>query len=425
VFAGRFGSIIPTRKVLVKFDENLGEVEIADVLAEQGAGAMKRFPLGGMMNAFAIEVASRSGIEVLALANRLAVQPEVLTAESNMMFSGRSGHIPNDPSFSESWGHHNTGQLDGTPDMDVDVPEAWERTKGGDFVTTIIIDTGVEQLHPDLHQLFGFDVTDDAGDGGPMNACDNHGTPVAGIVASTIDNNLGTAGVAPEAWIRSIRTFQSVVSTGCNSTPGWETETQWTIDALVFAESLNARVTNNINFYDFQSPSIAQKYQETRDEGMLHFASAGNDAVQHVEYPASLPSVHAVTAISRTGNQASFSSWGAEVTFTAPGDDLFTTDRTGSDGWTSGDYAPDVWGTSFSSPMIAGVAALLVSEASSLDADEVDALLRSSALDLGAPGWDQIYGWGLPKAAAALEALDRFADSFESGDTSQWSFSSP
>jgi subtilisin family serine protease len=104
---------------------------------------------------------------------------------------------------------------------------------------------------------------------------------------------------------------------------------------------------------------------------------------------------------------------------------LFTTDRTGSDGWTSGDYAPDVWGTSFSSPMIAGVAALLVSEASSLDADEVDALLRSSALDLGAPGWDQIYGWGLPKAAAALEALDRFADSFESGDTSQWSFSSP
>jgi subtilisin family serine protease len=184
-------------------------------------------------------------------------------------------------------------------------------------------------------------------------------------------------------------------------------------------------VTNNSNFYGFQSSTIASAYEDTRAAGLIHFASAGNSAIQLVEYPASLPSVDAITAIDCTGNRASFSSWGPEVAFTGPGEDLFTTDRVGSAGWTTGDYVSGVSGTSFSSPTIAGVAALLLSDAYSLDADEIDACLRASSVDLGASGWDQFYGWGLPKAAAALDCLDLFSDSFESGDTSSWSSSTP
>lgn len=425
VFAGDLGSIVPTRTILVQFRSDLGQAEIVKALDELGVGSLKRSPLGSMENAFEIEAGSRSGIEVLKLANLLAVQPEVVAAEPDMMFEGRSGHIPNDPNFSASWGLHNTGQLGGTPNIDVDGPESWDRNTGSPSVVTVIIDTGVDQNHADLHQLPGVDVTSDGGNGGPVNSCDNHGTPVAGIVGSVMNNGLGTAGVAPDAWIASARTFISVVDPQLDCDEGWSTLSSWTVEALDWAQAMGVRVTNNSNFYNFQSSIIASKYQETRDAGMVHFASAGNSAIPHVEWPASLPSVNAITAIASSGNRASFSSWGAEVAFTGPGDNLFTTDRTGFAGWTTGDYAPNVWGTSFSSPMIAGVAAVLLSEAYSLDADEVDALLRASALDLGAAGWDQIFGWGLPKSSEALEALDFFSDSFESGDTSQWSVSKP
>lgn len=427
VFTGDFGPIIPSRSILVRFRGDLTEGEIAGALDRFGIAGAKRFAFGNMHNTYKIQTAFRSGIETLRMANQLAVQPEVVAAEPDMMFSGRSALTPNDPNFSVSWGLHNTGQLGGTPDMDIDAPEAWDRTtgSGSSTILTVIIDTGVEQTHPDLHQFPGSDFTSQAGDGGPINVCDNHGTPVAGVVGSTIDNGLGTAGVAPGAWIISARTFISTMDADGNCV-GWETFSSWTVDALAWAEVINARVTNNSNFYGFQSSIIASTYQDTRDsKGMVHFASAGNFSIPQVEWPAALPSVHAITAIERSGNRASFSSWGAEVAFTGPGDYITTTDRTGSAGYTSIDYVLNISGTSYSTPMIAGVAALLFSEAYSLDADEVDTLLRSSAVDLGPAGWDQIFGWGLPNAAQALSGLDLFSDDFESGDTSEWSVSKP
>lgn len=421
VFTSDFGVIIPTPNLLVQFGAAVTETQIEKLMHELGMGTSSRSPLGTMKNTFVVQPGSRSGVEVLKLANQLALQPEVVAAEADMLFDGRSSFIPNDPNFSASWGLHNTGELGGTPDVDINAPESWDRNTGSGGVFTIIIDTGVDEFHPDLHQLGGIDVTFDEGHGGPVNACDNHGTAVAGFVGSRIDNGLGTVGVAPSAWILSARTFISSLT--CDGS--WSSLSSWTVDTLNWAQSINARVTNNSNSYGFQSSIIAAKYQETRDAGMVHFGSAGNRAVQEVGWPAALPSVHAITAITSSGNLASFSSWGAEASFTGPGENLFTTDRTGFDGWTRGDYIAGVGGTSYSTPMIAGVAALLISEASSLEPDEVDALLRASSVDLGASGWDPVFGWGLPKGDGALEALDLFSNSFESGDTSKWSSATP
>lgn len=423
VFVGELGPIIPSNSILVVFEDDVTETEVATALAAVGLGSTQRTALDGAWNAYSLTDVSRSGITVLERANALAQRSEVIAAEPNMVFQGQSASTPNDPFYPASWGLDNTGQTGGTPDIDIDAPEAWERTEGSSQVLTVILDTGVDQYHQDLRQLPGYDVTYDAGNGGPINSCDNHGTPVAGIVTSIIDNGLGTVGVAPKTWTISIRTFQSVVTSACDQ--GWYTETYWTVNALDLAQVLGARVTNNSNFYGFTSSVIATKYQQTRDAGLIHFASAGNFAQQFVEYPASLSSVYAVTAIEDSGNRASFSSWGPQVAFTGPGEDLYSTDRTGFAGWTSGNYASGLWGTSFSSPMVAGVTALLLSEAFSLDADEVDALLKASALDLGTTGWDQLFGWGLPKASDALEALDLFSDDFESSDTSRWSNAQP
>jgi len=428
VFSGDLGPILPTPDILVKFSESLDATTVSTVLQELGMGRMHRQPFGGMKNAYRISTNEHSGIAVMQLASQLAQRPEVVAAEPNMVFPGRGGYVPSDPDFIDSWGLHNIGQFGYTPDVDVDGPEAWDRTLGDPSIGTVIIDTGVQQDHPDLHQLAGHDFTSDGGNGGPVNSCDIHGTAVAGISGSTVDNGLGSAGAAPLAWVISARTFQSIVSSQCDLS--WTADYAWTVDALDWALSIGARVTNNSNRYGVESSIVALKYQQTRDLGMIHFASGGNIDPNHpldhaIWFPAKLLSVNAITAINHDGQRASFSDWGPEAAFTGPGVDLFTTDRTGAAGFTSGDYVFRISGTSFSSPTIAGVAALLLSEASSLDADEVETLLRGSAVDLGAPGWDQYYGWGLPKAGAALQALDLFSDTFESGDLSQWSNTTP
>jgi hypothetical protein len=419
VFRGELGPIVPTQTVLVRFDERLSEAEVREVLAKEGLGAAPLEPFG-KRNLFKVRPQVGSGVELLAAANRLAVRPEVVAAEPDMIVSGRSAYVPSDPYFPVSWGHHNTGQFSGIPDMDIDAPEAWEWTKGSPAVKIVIFDTGVQQNHPDLHQLPGMDFTGQGGGGGPVSMCDRHGTPVAGIIGSTMDNGLGTAGVAAEAWIVSARTFtEDVDPPGCG--PGWSASISWSVDALNWAESIGARVTNNSNGYPFTSSVFALRYEETRAAGMVHFASAGNNGIRNLWYPSLLPSVNAIAAIQPTGTRASFSNFGPGMAFTGPGQNLFATDRTGSAGWVAGDYGSDFWGTSFSSPMIAGVAALLISHAPSLDADQVEELLKVCSVDLGAAGWDEVYGWGLPKAGCGMEAIEVFSDGFESGDVSRWS----
>ena len=143
------------------------------------------------------------------------------------------------------------------------------------------------------------------------------------------------------------------------------------MNALAWAQSIGARVSNNSNYYGFQSGAIAAEYSLTRGLGMVHFASAGNNASSTITYPASLPDVNAVAALNESGSLASFSNYGTGLALSAPGQDIYTTDRTGTNGWVSGDYV-FASGTSFASPYAAGVAALVLSIDPALNATNVE-----------------------------------------------------
>jgi subtilisin family serine protease len=263
----------------------------------------------------------------------------------------------------------------------------------------VIIDTGVQQNHPDINQITpGIDTTTETGAGGPNNGCDNHGTAVAGCVSATINNAIGVAGVAPNCRSASARTFISTLD--CSG--GWSSSSSWTVSALAWAEQIGARVTNNSNYYGFTSSAIAQKYADTRAGGMVHFAVAGNFAQASLEYPASLNSVNAVAATNRFGDRASFSSWGAGLAFSAPGESILTTDRTGSAGYSSSNYAT-LNGTSFATPYAAGVAALALSVNPNLSAVEVEQLMQQTCINLGPPGYDTGTGWGHVNALNVVE----------------------
>ena len=398
VFVDGFGGpLIPTSVILMQFNHDPSIKQVNVLLEELNAMPVTEQAWSLLPGSYKVTSCSKNGFDVIAQANALSNRSDVRFAEPDMIFTGVGGGTPNDPGFGNCWGLNNTGQSGGVVDMDMDSLESWDITTGDESILVMIIDTGVQQDHPDINQIGGMDFTSDSStNGDPVNECDNHGTLVAGCVSAIINNNLGTVGSAPNVNSVSARCY---ISTDCSG--WWIAEYSWTADALDWGLTIGVRVTNNSNKFGGSSAAVESMYEATRDAGMVHFAAAGNDASPTIIYPARLTTVNAVAALDRYGQLASFSNWGNGLAISAPGDSIYTTDRTGADGRDPGDYVLGS-GTSYASPYTAGVAALVLSVDQSLTAIEVENILFSSAMDLGDPGYDTTYGHGFVNANNAL-----------------------
>ncbi|MGP1347450.1 MAG: S8 family peptidase [Phycisphaerales bacterium] len=401
---GAGGALIPTEWALVRFAEGVDAAAARGLVEAGGFEFVGGGWLGGMEGAYRLRAGEAlrraGGRAVLDAIAGLAARDETVFAEPDLIFEGRGGSsAPNDPAFTQSWGLDNRGQSGCCVGIDLRALGAWKTTTGDASIVAVVIDTGVQPDHPDLSLLPGFDATGQNGGGAPVNDCDNHGTPVAGALGALIDNGVGSSGMAPGVSLVSARAFVSTLPTPCSG--AWGSTPSWTVACLEFASDIGARVTNNSNFYNFPSSAITSMYEMTRDAGMVHFAAAGNSGNASITYPASLATVNAVSAITPSGSLASFSSFGSGLAFAGPGVGIYTTDRTGFDGFAPGSFV-QINGTSFASPLVAGVAALMLSVDPGLMPDEIEGIMRSTALDLGTPGFDSSFGWGLPRADAAV-----------------------
>lgn len=158
---------------------------------------------------------------------RLKANPNVEYAEPNYIYS--INLIPNDPLFGQLWGLHNTGQTGGTPDADIDAPEAWDIQTGSDIVVVGVIDSGVDYTHEDLssnmwiNPFETFDGNDNdsngyiddiyginaiTGSGDPMDD-DGHGTHVAGTIGAVRNNGKGITGVSDKVRIMALKFLDS------------------------------------------------------------------------------------------------------------------------------------------------------------------------------------------------------------------------
>lgn len=392
------GPLFPTQNILLQFQPGVSKEVRHAIISKTGATILQE-DRGGRTGSFMLDSTRRNGADVLEIANELARDPRVLYAEPDMAFTGRSALTPNDPFFGNLWGLRNTTQFGGVFDADMNVPEAWDQTTGDPSIKVMIIDTGVDPSHPDINLITpGLDTTSDSGSGEPINQWDNHGTPVAGCVSAIINNNIGVVGAAPGCPSMSARCFISNSSSG-----SWNSFSSWTVNALIHANNNGFRVTNNSNGYGFTSSSIESWYNTTRNNGIVHFASSGNDSLSSPGYPASLSTVVAVGALDPDQTLTSFSNAGNFIC--APGITIQCPDRLGSAGYTSSDYTY-VQGTSFASPYAAGVAALILSAEPTLTAVQVEDILANTARDLGVPNFDATFGHGLVRADDAVaEAL--------------------
>lgn len=391
-----------TPDILVRFRPE--HAARADIHAARLGSDLSVIPANIGTAVYKLRSTSRNGFEVLDRANELAADPRIVWAEPDMMFTGGGGLIPNDTEFSNQWAVLNTGQFGGLAGFDMNVTPAWDITTGAG-VKVLVLDTGVQQDHPDINQLAGMDFTGEAGGGGPVNVCDVHGTPVGGIISSFMNNNLGTAGIAPDAQVLSARPF--IANPTCDLS--WSAMASWVAAALTWGEDQGALVSNDSNFYDgLAAQVIDDAYEDTRTNGMVHFSIAGNFSSEGCTYPGRLGSVMCVSATVVTGAPAGFTNFGSDVFLAAPGDTIRAADRTGADGFDPGDYTY-FGGTSAATPNTAGVATLLVAQSLAafnvvLTPEEVEERLRCTATDHGASGFDFFFGWGQVNAHLALTA---------------------
>lgn len=337
--------------------------------------------------------------------------------------------IPGDPGFTSQWHLNNTAY----PNVDINVTGVWDEFTGNGVVVAAV-DDGIDYTHPDLAGNYRFDLDYDArgGDSDSFASAfdDAHGTTVSGVIAASLDGS-GVVGVAPGADITMFR-----MGFGADGT-----------DAQVLTQMLNMAdvdVANNswgysgffgddFGVYPVEGAAIENAVSTGRGGlGTVVTFAAGNaydegDDVNYHNYQNS-PHTIAVAAIEQNGTIASFSTPGAAILVSAPGVDIYTTDHTGSGGYSAGNFVT-IAGTSFSSPIVAGVAALMLEANPVLGYRDVQEILAYSAVQTtagsdwqtnGADNWNgggltvsHDFGFGLVDAHAAV----RLAETWESQST--------
>jgi subtilisin family serine protease len=356
-----------------------------------------------------------------ATIRRYRRSPLVRFAEPNRIASISA--LPNDTDLAQQWALDNTGQSHGVTDQggslthskgtlnaDVNAPEAWAAQTLRDPVVVAVIDTGVDIAHPDLanslwintaenagspsvdddgngfvDDVHGYDFKDDNGDPTPINGIENsHGTHVSGIVAAEQDNSTGISGVCPDCQIMAIRIgtatsltlgneikgINYAINNGANvinlslGSPVWSKSERAAISKagkhgiLVVIAAGNASADNDIDFYASDSAhatvASAPSYPASYTLKNILAVAASNDRDQYAYFS----QCRGLVPLWECG----FTSWGHDsVDVAAPGVDILSTVKLNQGSVDGKDYE-FFDGTSMATPLVAGIAGLVLSE---------------------------------------------------------------
>ena len=349
-------------RVLVKFRSNIGLEHARQTIAALGAREDDLLP---QLDVFVLALPEQA--DEAAFANALKNRPDVEFAELDTI--NRPADItPNDPWYPNEW--HLTK---------IAAPAAWSVTTGSPNVVIAILDTGVDSSHPDLQNKIvpGWNVYNNNSNTSDVGS---HGTGVAGTAAASSNNDMGIASLCWACKIMPLRV---------SDVNGYASDSS-IANALTWAADHGARVAN-VSFIVSSSSTVTTGAKYFQSKGGVVTASAGNNGT-FISSPDN-PYILTVTATNVYDQLYAWSNTGNNLDLSAPGQ-VYTTIP-------GADYT-NAAGTSFSAPIVAGVAALVMSANPSLSPAQVQDVLKRSADDLGPAGWDSSYGWGRVNASRAV-----------------------
>lgn len=304
-----------------------------------------------------------------ALKNSSAVE----YVEPNFLVKATS--LPNDPYYAQQWGP-----------KAIHADTAWDKVSLAKraAVTIAVLDTGINAAQEDLKNSIvpGYDFVNN-----DLNTTDGqgHGTHVSGIAAAVVNNGVGIAGIAGGSKIMPVKVLDD---SGSGSISNIILGIKYAVDhgAQVISMSLGGSGT---------SSAMQDAINYATNHGVEVVAASGNENGP-IDLPGNCQNVITVGAIDSNLQKASYSNYGPELDVMAPGSQIYSTYIGGPSSYTT------MSGTSMATPFVSGVVALIKAANPSLAPAAITNILQQTATDLGNPGFDNNYGYGLVNADKAV-----------------------
>ena len=336
--------------------------ELLDAKATEAANGVG-LVLGRQRKLRAARLRLNRGMSLDAALARLRKRGDVEYAEP--VYVLRAYSAPNDPSYSRQWS---------LPKIQAN--QAWDVWQPQSKVTLAIIDTGIDQSHPDLANVLlrdpsgnviGFNAQTNVATGSAASDDNGHGTHCAGTAAGQVNNAKGIAGVA--GWnpaVPNSNTYVQLMPVKVLDADGSGTDAD-VAEGIIWATDHGARVISMSLGGAGSSTTLSNGVAYARSRGVVVVAAAGNESTSIKSYPAAYTGVISVAATDSSDTLAYFSNYGTWVKVAAPGVSIYNT-------YPGNSYAT-MSGTSMATPHVAGEAAAILAQNSSLTASQVESLI--------------------------------------------------
>jgi subtilisin family serine protease len=412
-----------TDEITVQFAPQVDAKAIAAMIQPLGLKQVK--PIEDLPNTFVMALTPEAKENPLKITNLLMQRSEVLTAEPNIVVEAQSHYRPRDPLYAKQWHLNHSGGQDLVPGSHIFAEQAWDVTRGHRSIVVAVMDDAIETNHPDFQgpgkivaprDFKGKDFQPDPGEN-----WEDHGTACAGVAVAE-ENGIGVVGVAPGCALMPIRT------TGFLDDSTIEDLFDWAMQkgASVISCSWGPSAVNYPLSLRQKAAITRAATKGRRGKGCVIVFAAGNanrptnGTIEESGWEQNAlsgptkwyggftvhPDVITVAACTSLNRKAAYSNFGTEISVCAPsnnappgvglpnigyvatppqlrsdtpGRGIVTTDRLSTAGYDQSNYANDFGGTSSACPLVAGVAALVLSANPQLTAREVRQILEQTA----------------------------------------------
>jgi subtilisin family serine protease len=432
-------------------------------------GLVQEKPILGLPNAFVFLVSKQAVENPIKITNLLQRLTEVLAAEPNILVQSETHYKPSDSLYPQQWYLNHNGGKQLVVGSHISVEKAWDITRGLRSVIVAVVDDSFDLNHPDFQGNGKIVAPRDLKENDFLPLPDeqetSHGTACAGIALAE-ENGTGIVGVAPGCALMPIRSTGFLDDESIENIFNWAIEKgasviscSWGASAVYFPLSLRQRA------------AITRAATKGRNgKGCVILFAAGNanrpvsGTVNERNWPKNIlqgntswlsgftvhPDVMAIAASTSLNKKAAYSNWGTNISVCAPSNNappgisfqetgfvytqpaiatslsglgVFTTDQLGAAGYDPSNFTDNFGGTSSATPVVAGVAALILSANSDLTAQQVKRILQETADKIVDPDPDpqlglregtydgnghcQWFGYGKVNAARAVQAAQQ------------------